>query len=239
MKRPFLALALAIGLALIAGVFVFWFAAGADDRALASQNPTTVLVSQSSIPKGMSLSDAQTQGLLASTQVPAELKPDSSLSDVTLANGSSVAIEDIPPGQLLLTSAFGQEAPQEQAIDIPDGLMAVTVALEDPAKVGAFLRPGVRVAVFDTRVEDPQQGVSTTRPLLDDVLVLAIGDVPEQAESQAATDVWSAPLVTLAVDQRQAERLVHATRTGQLYLALLGPEATINNSTGVSDATLY
>jgi pilus assembly protein CpaB len=121
--------------------------------------------------------------------------------------------------------------------------MAVTVQLEDPAKVGAFLRPGSRVAVFDTfeTTEGQEEAMTrrTTRPLLADVTVLAVGAVPESGEEGAAADTWAAPLVTVAVDQQQAERLVHAARTGQLYFALLGEGTQVRMNSVVTDSGLF
>lgn len=243
MKHPVLALVIAFVLALGAGAAVYWYAAGAQSRALAAQSPVTVLTTLDVIPLGMSLAAADSGGLVGRVEVPEDLAPVGAISDIDPENGALLALADIPNGQILMSGQFAAALPQSMPIEIPPGMMAVTVQFEDPAKVGSFLRPGTHVAVMDTYIEPgaaaDAEPVKATRPLLGDVLVLAVGTTPESGETTASADAWTAPLVTLAVDQGQAERLVHAARTGQLYLALLGDDAVIKASSGVSDTNLF
>lgn len=243
MKRPVIPIVIAIVLALAAGAAVYFYARTAENRALQAQQPVAVLTSASVIPMGTSLAQAQADGLIATTQVPEQLRPADAIDSVSAANRDLVALADIPAGQLLLAPAFGAAPTQVAALRVPDGLMAVTVLLEDPGKVGSFLRPGSQVAVFDT-VARPGTEVGmpmafSTRPLIDRVEVLAVGAVTEEQEATATAEDWTARLVTLAVDQAQAERLVHGTHTGVLTLALLGEDTTLTPSLGVSDADLF
>ena len=46
-------------------------------------------------------------------------------------------------------------------------------------------------------------------------------------------------MLTVAVDQGQAERLVHAAQTGSLYLALRDDSAKVSIGDGVTDRTLF
>jgi pilus assembly protein CpaB len=120
--------------------------------------------------------------------------------------------------------------------------MAVSVLLEDPAKVGQFLRPGSRIAVFDTVKVPPAEGESEpvvqTLPLLDGIEVLAIGPTTQQQASTATDETWQATLVTVAVDQAQAEKLIHGIQAGVLYLALLGENTSLESSPGVNNINL-
>lgn len=243
MRKPLIPITVTLLLALGAGVAVFWFVVGADDRALADQEAATMLVTQDVVPAGTPLGVAIDDGLIAQTSVPADLRPSTAISTVDASNTALVALADIPAGQTVLQPSVGTTVDEPPAITVPEGQMAVSVVLEDPAKVGAFLRPGSRVAIFDTYAvpgtEDSVDAIFETRPLLDDITVLAVGTVTRDSADQATEDSWSAQLVTVAVTQEQAQRLVHATRTGALHFALLGEGTVLTPSEGVNDRTLF
>lgn len=243
MKRPVIPIILAIVLAIGAGAAVYFYARSAENRALEAEAATPALVSAAVIPAGTSLAQAQADGLITPTQVSQRLRPADAIASVNAGNSSLVALGDVPAGQILLSTGFGEAPRQVAALPVPDGLMAVTLQLEDPDKVGAFLRPGSEVAVFDTigrpALEPGQIVTYETRPLLSRVLVLAVGSTGEAQESAAPSEEWAARLVTLAVDQPQAERLVHASHTGALTLALLSDSTTLTPSIGVTDETLF
>lgn len=249
MKRPALAIVIAVLLALGAGVVVFVYVSGADNRAMEQQEVATVVVAREAVPEGMSLSQAQAEGLLITETVPARMRPASALGPVDATNGSLVALADLPAGQIILATGVGAEVPMGEAIEVPEGEMAVSVLLDDPSKVGAFLRPGSRVAIFDTYAVETETEtadgatdtttVFQTRPLLDDVMVLAVGAVTRAQADSAESQAWDAQLVTLALTQDQAERLVHATRTGALHFALLGEGTQLTPSEGVTDQNLF
>jgi pilus assembly protein CpaB len=59
------------------------------------------------------------------------------------------------------------------------------------------------------------------------------------AKSKSAGDASAATLVTLAVTQDEAERLIHAQQTGALYIALLDGSSTLRAGPGVNDYTLF
>jgi len=226
MKKPIVPLLIALLLAIGAGVAVYAFARSADERAIAEQQPVPVLVSAALIPAGTTLQAAVDGGLIEQSVVPQALRPASALAQVSGATGGLIATADLPAGQVILDGAFAAEVPDVAPIDIPDGLLAVSVLLEAPAKVGPFLRPGSSIAVYDTAslgssvVGGPEE--LATRAILDKVTVLAIGPVTEQGEDGAGDGAWDQTLVTVAVDDAQAARLIHGAQTGALYLALLG-----------------
>lgn len=243
MKRPVIPILIALVLAIGAGAAVFFYARSTENRVLQEQQPVSVLVSSETIPAGTSLAKASADGLLSQTQVSEKLRPADGIESVSAANGALVALADVPAGQMLLTSSFGAAPEQAVAVRVPDGLMAVTVQLEDPQKVGTFLRPGSQIAVFDTvklpSTEVGAEPVFATRPLLDRVEVLAVGSVAEAQEATATADSWNAKLVTVAVDQQQAQKLVHGSQTGVLTLALLGENTALKPSVGVTDSDLF
>lgn len=243
MKKPLLPITLTILLALGAGIVTFLFIAGADDRAIADQQGATIVVTKDAVPEGMTLRTARDEGLITETMIPADLRPSNALGPIDQVDPALVALAEIPAGQTVMEAAVGTAVEQAPAITVPEGQMAVSVVLDDPAKVGAFLRPGSRVAIFDTfavpGTEDTEDTVFATRPLLDDVTVIAVGTVTGDRADEATEDSWSAQLVTVAVTQEQAQRLVHATRTGALHFALLGEGTVLSPTEGVNDRTLF
>jgi pilus assembly protein CpaB len=255
MKRA-LPIILAVLLAVIAAGIVFFYTKGADQRVLDDQQPVSVLVSLATIPQGMSLGDAQGGGLVEQTQVPGDMAPAGAISEVTPENSILLSLNNVPPGQILLTSNFVIELPAVEAVDVPDGKIAISFVLGDPERVGGFVRPGSEIVVFDTYpsgatdaqvVEGEVAPVSTltTRMLLDRIQVLAVGAAttavppPNPDGTPAPAPVPSAQL-TIAVDQVQAEKLIQAIRSGHLlYLGLLGEGTEIVQSNGTTDGNLF
>lgn len=241
MKRSSVPIVIALALAVLAGAGVFIFVRGAEDRALAQQQAVDVLVTDEVIPAGTTLGDALDRGLASQTQVSDKLSPPGAISSPDAQTQELLAVNDIPAGQVLLAADFAPTAARPAGVEVPDGMLAVSVVLEDPQKVGSFVRPGSLIAVFDTTQDPQQQGgepVMSTRPLLDRVEVIAIGSTTGDQESTTG-DQWTSTLVTVAVDQRQAEKLIHGVQTGKLYLALIGDGATLKPSSGVNDLNLF
>jgi Flp pilus assembly protein CpaB len=64
--------------------------------------------------------------------------------------GQLVATSTIQPGELVMTTRFAARGTTTGTLPVPAGMLAVTVALDDPSHVGSFLSVGSKVAVFDT-----------------------------------------------------------------------------------------
>ena len=109
-------------------------------------------------------------------------------------------------------------------------MVAVSVQLTDPARVGSFVTPGTQIAIFDSykikAIGDDAKSKALndargqrTSVLLDDVLVIAMGDAalnpgtqaarPREDKDAAAAAAASASLVTVAVTPTNAARLIH------------------------------
>jgi len=130
---------------------------------------------------------------------------------------------------------FGGAVKQSTDLGLPPkDQMAITLEVEDPARVSSFLRPGSRVAVF---VVDPETRPTAKRHearlVLTDVVVLTIGTsgtivnrgtATTGAGSNASRGAQS--LVTFQVNQRQAGQLLVADAEGDIHLTLLGAGTT-------------
>lgn len=248
MKARVIALVLAAAVALLGVGAVVLYAQGANSRAVAGVQPQAVYVSQKLVPAGTALNAAVTQGLLSRTNVPAESKPVGALTDVSPANKDLVATTDIPAGEFVLAARFGTVASGSKAIEVPTGKVAVSAQLSDPAKLGSFMTPGSHIVIYDTHDVVAAGGATTaeTQILLQDVLVIAVGDTsltPVAAGSTGTTSAASTSstsvLVTVAVPPEDATRLVHGIQTGRLYAGLRGTDAKVDPAATVSDSSLF
>jgi pilus assembly protein CpaB len=249
MKRSVLIIGLAVVLAAVGALSVLYYVRQADARALAGKEAVRVLVAAARVPAGTSAAAAQAAGLLRAEPMPAESVPAEALGKVGPEIAELVAGADIQPGQLILRSLFVAEVPKSTGLPIPDGKVAVTVALGVTQQVAGFVRAGSMVAVFDTRgggttQSGPREGVATTRVLLPEVEVIAVGPAPAGGQVTQSTSNGAAPatgqvMLTFAVDTVQAERLILGSQTGSLHLALLTEQTGVKAGTRTDTTSLF
>ncbi|GAA1254639.1 Flp pilus assembly protein CpaB [Oryzihumus leptocrescens] len=246
MGRRVLAVLAAVVVALVGVVAVLLYAKGADSRAVAGQKPVDVYVAQQVVPAGTTAGDAVANGLMARTQVAAKAVPAGALTAVDDKTSKLLALNDIAPGELVLSSRFGTTPLGQKALQVPDGQVAVAVQLSDPARVGTFVTPGSHIVIYDTYGSSGGNGsAKQTQVLLDDVLVIAMGSsslTPVQGQSQQTQAQQSGTptaLVTVALAPDTAVKLVHGIQTGELYLGLRGTDAKVQGTKAVTDTTLF
>ena len=85
-----------------------------------------------------------------------------------------------------------------------------------------------------------------TRVLLPKVEVLAVGAktagnaaADSDANETATATSGGAKTLTVAVNQNDAERLIHAVQTGTLYFALLDDNSSVKPGAGVNNSNLF
>jgi pilus assembly protein CpaB len=135
----------------------------------------------------------------------------------------------------------------QSALQIPDSNMAISVNLTDPARVAGFVNPGSQVAIFvsgNAVVVDPAaeaggaDGAAApelpfTRLLLERVTVLGVGSTTPVSTTTtdetgaSTTEQLPRTLLTLSVDQKQAEKLLYAQGNGELAFGLLTDESVV------------
>jgi pilus assembly protein CpaB len=244
MGRRILAIGAAVLLAIIGATLVLVYALRADQRALEGQQPERVYVVSETVPSGTSLKEALRQELIEPTQVARAGLPAGALQSVDPSNQELLALTDIPIGTYVLGASFGEQPLSQKAIEVPEGHLAVSVELTDPGRVGTFVTPGSRIAIYNTyklkSTDDSEEAqafndadIHGTSVLLDDVLVLAMGQAsltPTQAQPAETEGADEGPagvneqtarfLVTVAVTPEQSVRLVHSINQYQLYAGL-------------------
>ena len=241
MKRRALTIALAVLLAVLGTVGVLAYVSKANARALAGQQAVTVLIARHHIPAGTSAADAQAQGLLGTERLPSSSVPADALTAITPAISSLVTDADVQPGQLLLTPMLVTRTQVTSGLAVPPGMVAVAIAFCVPEAVAGHVHAGSQVAVFATTLNgtgnitgqaacsgshalSAAQDVST-HLVLAKATVLAVGqDAGGQSGSTSSSTSGSgqnAGLVTVAVSQADASKLIQLSENGLPYLALL------------------
>jgi pilus assembly protein CpaB len=254
MNRRVLAIATALLLAVIGTGAVLAYVSRANARAMAGLKPVTVLVAQRQIPAGTPAGAASQDGSLRQETLPARSVSLDAIGSITADLGSLVMSSDVMPGQVLLRQMLVPAALVSGGLAIPGSMVAVTIPLCMPEAVAGYVHAGSQVAIFDTFSSQSlsssescsQSGVSRqgqasgtveTRVVLPRVLVLAVGG-PSSGQGGSASGLGAGSqsqggvLVTLAVDQADAERVIELTETGLPYLALLTPASQTGFDTG-------
>lgn len=256
MNRRILAILVAVLLAVGGGALVMTYARNADARAIAEQSPVKVFVAQQLIPAGTTLKDAQRLEMVAETSVAAKALPVGALATIDADNNALLALSDVQPGEFLLEARFGTTPVGAKAIEVPSGMLAVSVQLSDPARVGKFVTPGSHIAIYQSyQIKDlrdtpeakilNENDIHGTSLLLGDVLVIGMGDAPLSApvqpvegEDPSAKLAAGGFLVTVAVAPKDAPVLVHGINNRVLYAALRGSDVRIDAKQEVTDLVM-
>ena len=263
MSRRILLIASTLLLAVLGTVAVLVYVGRADERAVAGKRAVFVLVAEKKVAAGTTAGAARRDGLLHTVVMPAETVPSGALSDVGADLTDLVASGDIEPGQLVLREMFVTRQARTGGLALTAGKIAVSLSVAGAQRVAGYVQVGSKVAVFDTfNVAETRPGTpagdslqqrqhtynQATRLVLKSVEVVAIGQPTEAGDDtgkQAAlgTGTAGAPadavLVTFAVDQGDAEKLIHAAQTGAIYLALLTDTSKTAPGAGVDNRTVF
>ena len=261
MARRVMAIIIALIVALLGAIGVVVYAQAADSRAVAGQQTVAIYIAKAEVPVGTTVADAISNQLITSQQVVAKGVPAGALVTVDATNKKLVATSSIMPGEVVLATRFGTLTDQTQTGGVPDGKVAITVSLADPARIAPLLQPGSHIVIYDTfnprdakaalpipdgaKLRDDAASTRVTRVLLEDVQVIGVGSAQLQPSGSptASPDAKQAnqadgALVTVAVSPAQALTLVHAAQTGTLYAGLRGKGVAIDRKAVVNDTTV-
>jgi pilus assembly protein CpaB len=242
MDRRRVLLVVAAVIAALGTALVFLYVRGADNRADARYHAVKVLRAVKQIDPGETVAAAQSAGKIELGSVTEGQRLPNALSDL---NGitTQVALTTIYPGEQIISSKFGATA-SGTSLTIPKGKLAVSVNLTDPARVAGFVNPGDDVAVFMQGTGLGNAG-AFSRLLLPKVEVIGVGTTT--VVSTTTTDPTGArtteqlprTLLTLALDQKEAERVLFASGNGELALGLLNTDSKVASDRGVSGQNLF
>ncbi|MDQ0368763.1 Flp pilus assembly protein CpaB [Catenuloplanes indicus] len=242
MKRRMLAVMAALVLAAFGGFAVIAYVRGAEERAVAQTDPVWVLVSTGTIPAGTTGAQIRERGLTQRVAMPAETVPQGALGELAADLDGLALTGEVGASQLLLAGMFGTPTALTGGLPVPAGKLAVSVQVGAAAQVAGYVRPGATVTIFNTYESGDGR---VTRVLLPEVDVIGVGErgsagaAVTAVQQNGAETAPATTMLTVAVDQDQAERLVHASQTGSLYLALRDETARVSVGDGVTDRDLF
>jgi pilus assembly protein CpaB len=250
MNRRIVLVAVAVVLALVGTVGVYSYAHNADQRAVAKTHSVTVLVAQKAVPAGTSWADVLKGSYFKEERVPVDSAPSSAISSLTEPVPiGQVATAEIAAGQIVLRPTFGDKSASTGILAIPAGKMAVSVTMASNADVAGFVQNGSDVAIFATFKLAPSAAskaigtdLYTTKLLLARVGVIATSQAPPGDLNGGKTTQngsTSGVLVTLALSQTEAERLILSQQVGQLYLGLLSDTSVTAPDGGVTNVGVF
>jgi pilus assembly protein CpaB len=241
MDRRRILLVLAAVIAALGTMLVWLYVRGAEGRAQEQFESVNVIVATQEIAPGETFAAAQQAGKFDQKKVPANTVLTGAQDDLQGLDGT-VALTTVYPGEQLISAKWGGTGDIDvtsKVIAIPKGKMAVTVNLTDPQRVAGFVQPGSQATVF-VSVEDGKW----SRTLLRRVTVLGVGDTSTVTatettpEGESTSQPIPQTLVTLAVDQTQAERLQWGTNFGILGLGLLTDDTKLSKTPRVVEPNL-
>jgi pilus assembly protein CpaB len=245
MARRAVALTVALAIAALGTTMIIWYVQGVDARAAEGQEYVEVVTATDVIAPGESVKDALDAGKLVTRRVVRNDLSADALASTTSIKGK-VALSTIYPGQQLIEQQFGEPGGQ-QVLGIPGDRLAISVELTDPERVAGFVSPGSWVAIFVSgepelyRADGSTQKLPPlTRILLPKVQVLGVGDTtvtPRTTTDDAGnetTEQVPRTILTIAVTQKEAERVIYGGRNGDLTFALRTTKSRVVNGPGTT-----
>ena len=253
MSRRFGLLAVALVVALLGTFAVFSYVSQVEAKTLSGAEPVDVLVAAQQLAEGTSGAAAAQAQLVQLVSMPRKSVPEGALTSLDSVSTQTL-ISDVFAGEVLLRAKFADQTARTGNLLIPKEKIAISVQLGDPQRVAGFVVPGSEVAVFLTldNAASSQAGGETgdaaatgdgsvTRLLLPRTSVIAVGPATLRpvAEGEAATNAVATAVLTLALTQQEAEKLVHGTQKGQLYMGLLSTTSKTGPGSGATTTSLF
>jgi pilus assembly protein CpaB len=235
-RRRILVVAAAL-VAALGAVMVFLYVRGADTRAEDQFKTTDVLVATQPIQAGETLEAASGAGKITKKSVTNNSLLAGYQVDLTALAGQ-VALTTIYPDEQIIASKFGASVEPVSRLQIPDDKIAISVNLTDPARVAGFVNPGSQVAIF-LNGTDEKEGKTFTELLLPKVTVIGVGSTTPVATTTTdqtgaqTTEQLPRTLLTLAVNQDEAQKVLFSQGNGELAFGLLPEGGKASIKTGV------
>ena len=251
---------LAVLVALVGTALVFLYVKGADSRAGAKYDSVSALQATQDIAAGETYDSALAEGKITLQQIPqAVVDANAGYQTSTAELKGKIASVPILAGQHVVAGQFGNTvAAPTSSLPIPKGMIAISVNLTDPDRVAGNIQNGSQVAIFVTGAGGPEHklvaaattdgtlpGSSETALLLAKVTVLNVGSpVPvsttttDQTGTQT-TETLPRTLLTLAVTQNEAQKVILASKKADLTFGLLTTASGVHTSPGTTFTNLF
>lgn len=241
----------AIVVGVLAAFATLRYVSGVEDQANENAKQVPILVATDTIPEGMSVAEASSLGLIAQAEIPQSNVPVDAV-DSTDQLGNKIAVVDISARTPITNSLWitQDEAFVTNAERIPEGMVAISVSVDQVRGVAGLIVPGDKVNLMVTGQANTGEeaaaaaGAGTasgvlTRPaytVYQGVEVLFVGQNAAVATAQQGAEAEGAEaeesnqlvqggsnLLTLSVPQEAAE-VVASVDSASIYLTLVPPD---------------
>ncbi len=209
---------------------------------MAGLDPVGVLIVQENVPAGTPVEDLST--FVRSESQPSGAVAISALENLQGSAGKVTAI-DLVPGEQLLAERLIDPAVLETpgTVPVPEGLQEVTFALEPQRVVGGKIVAGDTVGIFvsfDGILEDGP-GQAVTQQVFHKVLITGFQRAEATAEEPVNTEALptGAMLVTAAVNDIDATKIIFGAEFGRIWLTKEPDEATESEPTPITFDEVY
>ena len=214
-NRILVVVGIALLLALLASVGAYKFLSGQSRVAEQARLQTVgIVIAVVDIPIGSTINPNQ----VAVSAWPKDSYPKDALADPKIAVGR-VALRDFFRGEPVVESKLVPVGKTTGllSLKVPAGMRGFSVKVNEVVGVGGFVLPESRVdVVVTTTPPGKTQQEKVSKIILEDIRVLATGQVIEQKENKPVT----VNTVTLALLPEEAEKLALASNDGIIQLVM-------------------
>jgi pilus assembly protein CpaB len=228
----------AVVMAIIGTGVLVLFVRGAEDRALEGEELVRVLTADATIPAGTPAE--QLVELVSEEDIPTKVAPEGVISDLASVTGL-VTNAEMVPGEVLLVNRFVDPenfTASRGNVEVPEGLLEVTIAMSQEQFIGGVPVPGNSVALvalgertdFINPTADPlanlpvdpaqqttEEELKVAKIIIQQALVTNVQGNPLPVQAAGATadptqrvaPAEGSVLVTLAMEGPDVERLVY------------------------------
>jgi len=214
-RRIIIVVGIAVLLALVASVGSYKFLSGRSRMAEQARLQTVgIVVAMVDIPLGSTINPNQ----VAVSPWPKDNYPKDVIVDPKGAAGR-VALREFVRGEPIVEAKLVplNKAAGLLSLKVPEGKRAFSVKVNEVVGVGGFIVPDSRVdVVVTTAALSTRQQEQISKIILQDIRVLAAGQVIEQKENKPVT----VNTVTLALTPEDTEKLALASNDGKIQLVM-------------------
>ncbi len=197
-----------------------------------------VLVAVEDIPRGLTAEELLARELIVLEEVPRRFVAAGATSSERAIEGQVLAAA-LTAGEQITRSRFEYPSSAGLAYSIPGDYVAISIPVDEIDGVAGLVKPGDHIALYVTFSPGPDGEADLTRLLIADTKVLASGGAL-RAEAPAEEEAGSGGVfttsrsdsgseetkevprtLTIAVSAADAERVVFAEETGEVWCALL------------------
>ncbi|GAA2650911.1 Flp pilus assembly protein CpaB [Paractinoplanes durhamensis] len=246
MRRRIVLLLVAFVLAGFSAVAVVAYGRNADERALQGGEGTWVLLATTAIPANTTGADIRSRKLVRQVLMPARSVPSGAITKLDTSYDKLTLNSELEPDQMLMGGHFQHPPPAAASPSptfvLPSGKIAISAELTIARQVAGNVDSGSVVAVFLTEQTGLYKREQTTKLIVAKATVITVGERPEPTSASPTPTAGNGAtvlptvvagtaspepqsleryVVTLAVNQADAEKIVNGYNSGELHLALI------------------